>query len=250
MRYQPRLQAGRLVRRYKRFLADIETPGGEVVTMHCANTGSMKNCAVEGSRVWYWLSDNPKRKYPHTWELVETLQSEMAGESIAGVACINTARANGLVREALEAGVIAPLQYERIRTEVPYGAERSRIDLLLESEGTQKCYVEVKSVTLSVGDGLGLFPDAVSARGSKHLRELMAMVAEGHRAVLFFAVLHTGIKQVAPAVEIDPVYAKTLQQAIAAGVEVMAYGASIDADAIMLTHQLGFSLEIQEPVHD
>ncbi len=241
MRYQPSLSSGRLIRRYKRFLADVEIENGEVITMHCANTGSMKNCAEPGSRVWFWESDNLKRKYRNTWELVETGVDSVSGENIAGVACINTARANGLVREAIDAGTIAELNYARVSQEVPYGRERSRIDLLLESEGRPDCYVEVKSVTLAVGQGLGLFPDAVSARGTKHLRELMAMVAEGHRAVLFYAVLHSGIERVEPAIKIDALYAATLREAFDAGVEVLAYGATISADEIALTRQLDFS---------
>lgn len=239
MRFHFPLQQGRLQRRYKRFLADIETHAGTQFTAHCPNTGSMKNCCVPLSRVWYWDSGNSKRKYPHTWELVEVESRYLA--------CINTGRANSLVVEAIEQGVISQLQgYDQLRTEVSYGEENSRIDILLtdtrppELSATASipgasCYVEVKSVTLLLDQEdaaettprTGAFPDAVSQRGSKHLRELMHMRAQGHRAVLLFCVAHTGIEQVRPADEIDSVYGQTLREAVAAGVEVYAYGMSV-----------------------
>ena len=138
----------------------------------------MTGCAEPGAKVWLSLSDNPKRKYLHSWELVETLAGDMV--------CIHSAKANALVKEAIAQGRIPELaNYDSVRSEVKYGEENSRIDLLLESV-SQQCYVEVKSVTLLRENGLGLFPDAVSDRGQKHLRELMAMVALGHRALLFF----------------------------------------------------------------
>ncbi|RRJ82245.1 DNA/RNA nuclease SfsA [Aestuariirhabdus litorea] len=244
MIYSPPLLEGRLVRRYKRFLADIETAAGDCLTLHCPNTGSMKNCALPGSRVWFWDSGNSKRKYPHTWELVETSETELGEGSIEGVACINTARPNQIAHEAIESGVLAELRgYSKIRREVAYGEERSRIDLLLQAEGRPDCYVEVKSVTLAVGGGLGLFPDAVTARGSKHLRELMAVVAAGGRAVLLFVVPHTAIDKVAPASMIDPEYANTLRLAVEAGVEVIAYGAEVSPVSIGLTGRLPFALK-------
>ncbi len=230
MKFDPPLQEGRLIRRYKRFMADIETANGELITIHCPNTGSMKNCNDPDSRVWYWDSGNPKRKYPCSWELVE-----VEGRYLA---CVNTGRANGLVSEAISNGTIDELQgYQSLRREVRYGEERSRIDLLLEGE-QGLCYVEVKNVTLLREQDVGAFPDAVSERGSKHLRELMKMVADGHRAVLLFCVAHTGIGQVVPADDIDPVYGRTLREAVATGVEVYAWGADIDADAISLKTSL------------
>ena len=229
MHFEPPLAEGRLLRRYKRFLADVELPGGEQVTIHCPNTGSMKACIAEGSRCWFSVSDNPKRKYARTWEIATTPAGDLAG--------VNTGRANQLVEEAIRNGTIAELQgYRELRREVPYG-ERSRIDLLLEGE-SGKCYVEVKNVTLCEAQGQGLFPDSVSSRGTRHLRELAAMVAEGHRAVLLFCVQHTGIRSVAAAAEIDPLYASTLAEVAAQGVEVYAYKASIAAEAITLTHAL------------
>lgn len=235
MKYQPPLKPATLLRRYKRFLADITLANGEEVTIHCPNTGSMKNCIVEGSPCWYSVSDNPKRKYPYTWELATTPSGHLAG--------INTGLANKLVKEAIENGLVSELSgYDQLRSEVKYGEEKSRIDFLLTGEGRRDCYVEVKSVTLMEESGQGLFPDAVSQRGSKHLRELMAMVEQGHRAVLFYCVQHTGIERVSPAAQIDPVYAQTLAQAIDAGVEVIAYKARISPEEISLVDAIPFTL--------
>ncbi|MCP4040568.1 MAG: DNA/RNA nuclease SfsA, partial [Gammaproteobacteria bacterium] len=202
---------------------------------HCPNTGSMRNCRETGSRVWLAESHNPKRKLRYTWELVE-----VGGRYLA---CINTNRANHLVREAIENQGIPELSgYSSIRTERPYGKENSRIDLLLSGEQGPDCYIEVKNVTLLDSDGLGLFPDAVTVRGRKHLRELMEMVRKGYRAVLFFNVAHTGIRRIAPAWSIDPDYAQTLAEALDTGVEVLAYGASISSAAIEVSRRLKFTL--------
>lgn len=215
-------QSGVLLRRYKRFLADVRLPDGSEITIHCPNTGSMRHCVVAESLCWFSDSGNPKRKYRHTWEVATTPTGHWAG--------INTARANPLVREGIESGVIRELQgYDRIRAEVRYGRENSRIDFLLESE-TERCYVEVKSVTLMEAPGQGLFPDAVSERGRKHLRELMDIVRQGDRAVLLFCVQHSGVERVAPADAIDPAYGDTLREAMTAGVEVVAYRAEIDPE--------------------
>ncbi|WP_347330902.1 DNA/RNA nuclease SfsA [Marinimicrobium locisalis] len=225
-------QCGVLLRRYKRFLADVRLSDGTEITIHCPNTGSMRQCVVPESPCWFSDSGNPKRKYRHTWEVATTPSGHWAG--------INTGRANQLVRQGIESGVVAELQgYDRLRPEVRYGQENSRIDFLLESE-EERCYVEVKSVTLMETPGHGLFPDAVSERGRKHLRELMDIVHQGDRGVLLFCVQHTGVAQVAPADEIDPAYGDTLRQAMAAGVEVYAYRAEIDPQraAIALTQRL------------
>lgn len=222
----PELTEGCLIKRYKRFLADICLSDGSEITVHCPNTGAMTGCAEPGSRVWLSTSDNTKRKYAHTWELVETQPGEMA--------CIHSAKANALVKEAIEREVVDELSdYASIKTEVKYGEEGSRIDLLLDAPG-QSCFVEVKSVTLKLENGLGVFPDAVSDRGRKHLRELISAKEKGHRAVLFFCVQHTGIQRVAPADQIDPKYAETFRQAIKAGVEVLAYRAQVDIENIEL----------------
>lgn len=231
MKFSPPLQRGILLRRYKRFLADIETETGEMMTVHCPNTGSMKNCWVENSPCWYSDSGNPKRKYRHTLEVTTTPAAALAG--------VNTGRANGLVEEAIGAGIVAELQgYEALRREVRYGGENSRIDLLLSGPAGD-CYVEVKNVTLAEG-ARGLFPDAVSSRGAKHLRELQALAERGVRAVLFYCVQHTGIESVAAARDIDPTYSAALDAALAAGVEVIAYRARIGADEIALREPIPF----------
>ena len=208
-----------MLKRHKRFLADIELPSGEVTTIHCPNTGSMKNCAEPGSEVWYSTSDNVKRKYPNTWELARTPRGHYIG--------INTNKANQIVRGAIENGIVGELAgYGDIRTEVKYGDENSRIDILLSSKDRVDCYVEVKSVTLlesPISKGCGFFPDAVTDRGRKHLRELAGMVRAGHRAVLMFCVQHSGIRTVQPSRHIDPDYADALQDAVKMGVEVFAY---------------------------
>ena len=222
------LKAATLQRRYKRFLADVETQDGTALTLHCPNTGSMKNCAEPNSRVWFWDSANEKRKYPCTWELVEVEQRFLA--------CINTQRANGLVVEAINNATITQLQgYGQLQTEVKYGQEKSRIDIFLSHHKyLPDCYVEVKNVTLMAAQGQGLFPDAVTERGRKHLRELVYMVTQGQRAVLVYCVAHTGITKVSPAWDVDPAYAETLVWAIEQGVEVMAYGAEISLTQMSL----------------
>lgn len=232
MQCNPKLQQGVLLRRYKRFLADVRLPGGEEITIHCPNTGSMKACLAEGSPCWFSVSDNPKRKYPHTWEIATTPAGHLAG--------VNTGRANALVQEAIANGVITELQgYTRVQAEVRYGDERSRIDFLLSGhEGAPDCYVEVKNVTLCEVGGQGLFPDSVSIRGTKHLRELALMAEQGHRAVLLFCVQHSGIERVSAAAAIDPEYARTLAEVMAKGVEAYAYQADMSAEEIVLRRPL------------
>jgi sugar fermentation stimulation protein A len=223
------------IKRYKRFFTDIRTEQGELLTVHCPNTGSMKNCQVENSPCWYSLSNNPKRKLPGTLEIVTTSFGNLAG--------VNTARPNHIVRRAIENGLISELcGYENIRSEVRYGEEKSRIDLLLEGGREQQCYVEVKNVTLDCGDGHAQFPDSVTSRGTKHLRELMVMVAEGHRAVLFFCVQLTGVQSMSIAGHIDPLYGQTLSAAIDAGVEVLVWQADLSAQNIGLRRPLPLML--------
>ncbi len=232
MRFSQPLQSGWLIKRYKRFLADIELDSGETITVACPNTGSMLGCNVPGSRVWLSSSDSPTRKYRHTWELVEAKPGVIVG--------INTGLPNRLTVEAIEAKVIKELSgYRDIKTEVRYGHENSRIDILLDGHAKKPpCYVEVKNVTAAVENGIALFPDAVSERGSKHLRELMAMVAEGFRAVLVFCVQRGDVHEVRPADGIDPVYGKTLRQALANGVEVLAYRAEVSPEEIVLAQKI------------
>lgn len=238
MKYDSCLLEARLIKRYKRFMADVELDDGTQMTLYCPNTGSMKNCLYPEHRIWYSDSGNSKRKYPCTWELAE-IPVFFDGEERISMAGLNTGRANALVEELLLSGRVSELSgYRTIRREVRYGEENSRIDLLLQQDGRPDCYVEVKSVTLAMGDGLGLFPDAVTSRGAKHLRELTRIVADGQRSVLFFCVQHTGIYYVSAAKEIDPVYVEELQKAVEAGVEVMAWGAKISPDSIELVGQL------------
>ena len=223
----------RLLRRYKRFLADVELPNGKIITVHCPNTGAMTGCAEPGSRVWLSTSTVKTRKYPNTWELVETA---------AGMACIHSAKANVVVREAFESGQITGFEaYPRIRSEVKYG-EGSRADLLLEGD-VGRVFVEVKSVTLARAGGRGAFPDAVSERGRKHLQELQAICDVKTRAIMFFCVFHEGIHSVCSAGDIDPRYREALLQAMAGGVEVMAWQAAINPGSITLANPLPFSVD-------
>ena len=231
MKFAPALEEGRLLRRYKRFLADIETTHGELLTIHCPNTGSMLNCMSEGCRVWFSRSNDPKRKLPGTWEIAETPQGRLA--------CVNTARANALVEEALQAGVIAELAgFEALKREVAYGLENSRADFRLDFP-TGPAFVEVKSVTLGFdGTPVAAFPDAVTQRGSKHLRELAALARQGVRAVQLYCVNLSGIEAVRAAEEIDPAYAAALREAVAAGVEVLAYGVELTPDEVRVCRRV------------
>ncbi len=231
MEFDPPLIPATLIRRYKRFLADVRLDDGREVTVHTPNTGAMTGCAEPGSRIWLRDSGNPKRKYPLAWEL-----STAPGGALVGV---NTHLANRLVLEGIESGVIEPLRgYSEIRREVRYGTEGSRIDLLLREPGRADCYVEIKSVTLVRGRGEAAFPDAVSARGTKHLRELAGIVRGGDRAVLLFCVQRQDARVVRPAADIDPAYARTLAEARDAGVEVLAWRAAVSPQGIRLDTRL------------
>lgn len=236
MKFPNPLIEAKLIKRYKRFLTDVILPDGREITVHCPNTGSMKRCMPENARIWISDSQNEKRKYRHTWELVEIDNQHLA--------CINTGLPNKLVKEAIDNGVIEELQgYQNIKSEVKYG-EGSRIDWLLSNnEGETLCYVEVKNATLLEEGGLGeggygYFPDAVTERGRKHLYELANMVKQGHRAVLCFCVSHTGINKVSPAAHIDEKYTQALKEVMAQGVEVIAYRAEITPDQIELTKKV------------
>ena len=228
------LKKATLIKRYKRFLADIILEDGTETTIHVANTGAMTGCAEPEDTVWYSTSDNPKRKYPLSWELTQTQNNHYI--------CVNTIKANQLAEEAINNGVIKELTgYKNLKREVKYGDENSRIDIFLSEHDTSKAdvFVEVKSVTLLEGTQ-GYFPDAVTTRGQKHLRELMSIAKSGKRAVLFFAVLHSGINSVNAAKHIDPKYAELLQEAISSGVEVLVYKAQIDEISIVLQNKLDF----------
>ncbi len=213
----PKLIRGTLQRRYKRFLADVQLADGTGITVHCPNTGAMTGCAEPGWPVWLSASDNPKRKYRHTWELVETPDGSVS---------VNTGRANALVAEALKAGrVIGEVEHIRPEIKIPEGD--GRFDFLVR-RGSSDIYIEVKSVTLLVEGDEGAFPDAVSARALKHVGALQKRVQAGDRAVLVFCAQHTGIKRVRVAQEIDPGYAEAVRAAQAQGVEVVALGCAIE----------------------
>jgi sugar fermentation stimulation protein A len=229
MIFRGKLVPGRLVRRYKRFLADVQLADG-VVTAACPNTGSLLGCCEPGSRVWLSESESATRKYRHTWEIVEV------GQVMVG---INTGLPNALVEEAIGAGAIAELAgYSAIRREVGFGAERSRIDLLLEHPRRKPCYVEVKNVTSAASGGVALFPDCVSERGAKHLRELMRLKAAGLRPVQLYCVQRGDVNEVRPADAIDPAYGRTLREAVSAGVEVLAYRAKVTPREIAIEERI------------
>lgn len=224
------LKKATLIKRYKRFLADVILADSTTTTIHVANTGAMTGCADEGDTVWYSTSDNPKRKYPFSWELTEKPNGDLI--------CVNTLRANQIVEEAIVDGKIPQLKdYDQLKREVKYGDENSKIDILLTKANAPDTYIEVKSATLLIDDDensqQGYFPDAVSTRGQKHLRELILLTKQGYRAVLIFAVLHTGIKSVKPAQHIDAKYAGLFHEAQKIGVEIIEYHAKISTSEII-----------------
>jgi sugar fermentation stimulation protein A len=233
MRFPAPLLPATLVKRYKRFLADVVLPSGETVTVHCANPGSMIGLAAPGARVWLSTSANPKRKLIHSWELIEV--DFGTGAELVG---INTAHPNALAVEAIAAGAVPELAgYVGLRREVKYG-RNSRVDILLEHPRRPPCYVEIKNVHLMRRPGLAEFPDAVTKRGAKHLGELADMVAQGHRAVMLFLIQIGSARHFALARDIDPAYGRAFDAARAAGVEAIAYRCGITCDGI----------EVVEPV--
>jgi len=227
----PPLERGTLLRRYKRFLADIRLETGELITAHCPNSGSMRSCSDPGSPVMVSKSENLHRRYAHTWELV------FANNVWVG---INTLVPNRLVYEAIRAGQFSELHgVTGIQKEVKYG-KNSRIDLLL-SFPDRLCYVEVKNVTLVERD-IAYFPDAVTERGRKHLQELVEMVAQRHRAVMFHLVQREDARLFRPAEHIDPMYAKSLRSAAEKGVEVLVYQAKVTPEEIKMGKPLPYQL--------
>ncbi|MDP6603469.1 MAG: DNA/RNA nuclease SfsA [Rhodospirillales bacterium] len=235
MKFPDPLIPGTLVRRYKRFLSDVEIKDGAVVTAHCPNPGSMLSVDEPGSRVWLSPSRNPERKLRYTWELID-----VAGQLVG----INTFHPNGLVAAAVAEGAVSELGgYASIRREVRYG-QNSRIDLLLEGDGRPPCYVEIKNVTMRRGrdaDAPAEFPDSVTARGTKHLGELAEMVRQGGRAVMFYLVQRGDCRQLAIAADIDPQYAEAYSRAVASGVEVVCYGCRLTPDEITLSAPLAIA---------
>ncbi len=235
MKFEPELESGKLIKRYKRFLADIKLEDNSERTIHCANTGAMTGCAEPDSTVFFSTSSNLKRKYPNSWELSVTENNHTI--------CVNTLRANQLVVEAIQAQNIKELtEYDELKTEVKYGSENSRIDILLTGKSLPDCYIEVKSVTLLSESGQGFFPDAVTTRGQKHLRELSEMAQLGHKAVLFFAVLHSGIEKVSIAHHIDQQYHSLLIDAIENGVNILCYQAEMSSKEMKIVRKLPFSI--------
>jgi sugar fermentation stimulation protein A len=229
MQFPTELIPGRLVKRYKRFLADVLLDTGEAVTVHCANPGSMLGLNAPGNRVWLSRSANAARKLPLSWELAEIDFGR--GPEMVG---INTGHPNGLVEEAIRAGTIAELAgYDTIRREVAYG-KASRVDMVLTSEGRPPCYVEVKNVHLMRKPGLAEFPDSVTARGARHLDELGDMVEAGNRAVMVFLIQYGGAGYFALARDIDPAYGRAFDRARLAGVEMLAYRCRLTCEEMVV----------------
>lgn len=234
----PALKQGVLIKRYKRFLADVKLDSGEVITAHCPNSGSMKGCAVEGAKVWVSVSDNPKRKYAHTWELTKV------GNTFIG---INTLVPNRLVKKSIDDGLIEELSgYDSVTAEVKT-SKHTRLDLLLENRAGEKCYVEVKNCTL-VEDGVAMFPDAVTARGQKHLQELEHLVSLGHQGVIFYLIQRTDAKVFKPADAIDKAYGEKLRKAVRNGVRVVVRDTEISTDRIQIGKAVEVDLSLQEKI--
>jgi sugar fermentation stimulation protein A len=228
----PSLVGGTLLKRYKRFLADVALENGSTVTAHCPNTGSMKDCCAPGRPVYLSVHDNPKRKYRYTWELIQM------PESLVGV---NTLVPNRLVKHAVRSGQVAELcGYAEVNSEVRMGGH-SRVDLLLRDEARGTCHVEIKNCTM-VKDRIARFPDAVTTRGLKHLHELTAQLSTRNRSVMFYFIQRMDAEEFRPADDIDPAYGKALRQAVAQGVEMLAYDVHIDLRGIRLNRRLPIRL--------
>lgn len=231
MEFTTPLIAARLIRRYKRFLADVRLPDGTEAVAHCPNPGSMMGMADEGIKIWLEPNDDPRKKLKYGWRLIEQDDGHFVG--------VDTGVPNRVVGPALLAHQIAGLPpYDAVRAEVKY-ADKSRIDFLLSD--AVDTYVEVKSVTLSRTAGLAEFPDSVTARGAKHLAALTQMVAQGHRAVMFYMVQRTDCAALSLAADIDPAYAAAFARATKAGVQVLAYDCAIDPKGVKLRRPVPFA---------
>ncbi len=228
----PDLIPGFLIKRYKRFLADVKLAGGEVVTAHCANSGTMKECSQPGMPVYLSYHDNPKRKFKYTWEIIE-----MPG-SLVGV---NTNVPNRLVAGSIQEKRINELKnYDDVRREVKT-SDHTRLDILLSGRGKRNCYVEVKNCTL-VKTNTAYFPDAVTTRGLKHLIELQKLVSAGHRGVIFYLIQRMDAALFKPADHIDPAYGEGLRKAVKNGVEILVYDVVLDLDRIVIGKKIPHSL--------
>jgi sugar fermentation stimulation protein A len=225
MQFPSPLIKGQLIKRYKRFLSDIKLENGEIVTAHVANSGSMMGLKDPGRTVWLSPANNPKRKLQYSWELID-VETSLVG--------INTSLPNGIVADAISADTIPELkEYTSLRREVKYG-ENSRIDILLKDESKPDCYVEVKNVTLKRDSSQAEFPDAVTSRGTKHLIELVNMVKDGKRAVMFYLVQRQDCDGFSIASDIDPAYGEAFKAARDAGVEVLCYDCHITTEEISI----------------
>ena len=230
------LHRGIFLRRYKRFFAEISSDSGEILTLHCPNTGSLKNCLIESSPCLYSLSSNKNRKLSGTLEFVTTRFGNLAG--------INSSAANKIVASALNARVIQSLgDYDTFLKEVKFGEENSRLDFRLQNSKNllPDCFLEVKRATYDIGNGIILFPDSVTSRGARHLRALTSAVEKGYRAVLFFCVQVSNSKMLKIADNIDPYYADTLAKAVTAGVEIKTWNTRLSGDEVTLKDQIEFS---------
>ena len=232
MKFSDPLVRGRLIKRYKRFLVDIELESGKVVVAHCANPGSMMNLLQPDAEVWLSLASNPNRKLKYTWEMIR-YEDTLIG--------LNTSLPNKIVEDAIQQDLVAEFtEYDSLKREVKYG-ENSRIDILLQSSNLPDCYLEVKSVTLKRpenGNNLAEFPDSVTVRGTKHLHELSGQVANGNRAAMFYLVQREDCDRLSIAGDIDPNYANAFIAARKAGVEMLCYGCSISPEAIKIRRKL------------
>ena len=235
MRFSQPLLTGTLVKRYKRFLADIELNTGETITAHCANPGSMLGVALEGAKVWVSEHHGKGRKLPYSWELID-----LKGALVP----INTTNPNKIVAEALERGSIPELSgYLELQREVKYG-DKSRIDFLLSGGRRRKpCFVEVKNVHMSRERGIAEFPDSVTARGAKHLVDLANVSADGARAVMLFVIQRSDCRRFRLARDLDPKYAKAFSAAVAGGVESLCYDCEVTTEEVLLRR----AVEIEHP---
>lgn len=224
----PDLTPGVLLKRYKRFLADVKLETGEIVTAHCPNTGSMKGCSEPGRTIYLSSHDNPKRKYKYTWELIE-MPTSLVG--------VNTLVPNRLVFKSIDRKLIPELScYNRIQREVKIG-KHSRVDLMLTDAKEKHCYIEIKNCTL-VNESIAQFPDAVTARGLKHIIELENLAKAGHRCMMFYFIQRMDAQVFRPADHIDPEYGRRLRQAAERGIEVLAYDVRIDLQGIELNKKI------------
>jgi sugar fermentation stimulation protein A len=227
----PKLTIGTLIRRYQRFMADVRLGNRHIVTAYCPNTGSMQECSEAGRTVFLSRNGAKHRKLKYTWEMIE-MPTSLVG--------INTILPNKLVRSSVMKGLIPGLkEFESLRTEVSYG-RGSRIDILLE-KGMHKTFIEVKNCTL-VQDGTAFFPDAVSTRGLKHLKELQEEVKKGNRGIMFYLIQRMDASLFKPAYHIDPLYGKELKKALENGVEIMVYDVILDKKGICINRAISYEI--------